>query len=123
MAGNSKPVKPEVGQWYLDAESGDEFAVVDLDKDEGSVEIQYFDGTLSELSLEDWSGSAFSRAEAPEDWTGPVGAREEGDTGYDPESFELPPRHTPLPGYEQDEALRSDEAEAHERLPGSEAEE
>lgn len=122
MAGTIRPVTPDVGQWYQDAETAEEFVVVGVEEDEGTVEIQNFDGTVGELSLDEWSLRPLSAIEPPEDWTGPVGALEEGDSGFDQESFELPPKHKPAPGYEQDEVLLSDEAKAHEELPGSEAE-
>lgn len=115
-------VLPRVGEWYLDSESEDEFEVVDVDEELGTVEIQYFDGDVAEFSLEEWNSRELSRIEAPEDWTGPLDKPEEGDTGYDQESFELPPKHKPLAGYEQDEVLLADEAEAHEELLGSEPE-
>jgi len=43
---------------------------------------------------------------------------EEGDVNYDQESYELPPQHRPLAGYEQDEWLQLDEANLHQEIPG-----
>ena len=75
---------PSIGDWYRS--SGDKlFEVVALDDDEGTIEIQYFDGTVEELDSEDWESQwedgALESAEAPEDWTGSVdveGGDEEG---------------------------------------------
>ncbi len=115
-------VLPRIGEWYLDSESEDEFEVIDVDEELGTVEIQYFDGDVAEFSLEEWNSRELSRIEAPEDWTGALEPVEPGDVNYDEESVDLPPKHKPLAGYEQDEVLLADEAEAHEELPGSEPE-
>ena len=36
---------PVVGQWYA-RPGGDSFEVVAIDRDDGTIEIQYFDGTI-----------------------------------------------------------------------------
>jgi hypothetical protein len=50
---------PVVGKWYA-RPGGDSF------------EIQYFDGTIEELDVEDWREEQILAAEPPEDWTGSV---------------------------------------------------
>ena len=40
--------------------------------DDGTIEIQYFDGAVEELDLEDWVQEEIALTEAPEDWTGSV---------------------------------------------------
>jgi hypothetical protein len=62
---------PVVGKWYA-RPGGDSFEIVAFDRDDGTIEIQYFDGTIEELDLEDWSEEQFEAAEPPEDWTGSV---------------------------------------------------
>ncbi|HEX7114373.1 MAG TPA: DUF6763 family protein [Steroidobacter sp.] len=62
---------PVVGEWYRTSE-GALFEVVAIDRDDGTVEVQYFDGTLDEFDLESWEEHGFEDAQAPEDWTGPV---------------------------------------------------
>ena len=66
---------PGIGDWYR-LNGGALFEVVALDDDDGTVEIQYFDGTLEEMDIEDWDAQwedgALETAEAPEDWTGSV---------------------------------------------------
>jgi hypothetical protein len=55
--------------------------VVALDEDDGTIEIQYFDGTVEEMDVEDWEtqwdDGALESAEAPEDWTGSVDVESE----------------------------------------------
>jgi hypothetical protein len=83
-------VRPDVGKWYRSS-GGEAYEVVALDADDGTVEVQYFDGTVSEFELEDWEaqrkGGEIEDAEEPEDWTGSVDIdvedEEEGGTGRD----------------------------------------
>ena len=67
--------QPAIGEWYrLHGEQL--FEVVAVDEDAGTIEVQYFDGTVEEFELEDWNeqwkSGALESAEAPEDWTGSV---------------------------------------------------
>nr|WP_298717062.1 DUF6763 family protein [uncultured Steroidobacter sp.] len=62
---------PVVGDWYRRL-NGDLFEVVAVDRDDGTVEVQHFDGTLEEFDLESWEEQDFEEAQAPEDWTGSV---------------------------------------------------
>jgi DNA/RNA endonuclease YhcR with UshA esterase domain len=65
---------PAVGDWY--SLRGDLFEVVALDETDGTIEVQYFDGTIEEMELTDWetqfAAGAIKDAEAPEDWSGSV---------------------------------------------------
>lgn len=67
--------EPGIGDWYR-LNGGELFEVVAVDDDDGTVDIQYFDGTVEEMDREDWDAQwedgALEAAEAPEDWTGPV---------------------------------------------------
>jgi len=67
--------QPDIGNWYR-MKGGDLFEVVAFDNEDGTIEIQYFDGTIEEMDVEDWQGQweegALEAAEAPEDWTGSV---------------------------------------------------
>jgi hypothetical protein len=71
----SEQSKPAVGAWYRFV-GADLFEVVALDEDDGTIELQYFDGTVEEMDLEDWNAhwldSEIEVAAAPEDWTGSV---------------------------------------------------
>lgn len=122
MADAHEPVLPAVGEWYLDRETEDEFEVVDIDEDTGLVEVQYVNGEIGEFGREEWHDLELSKIEPPEDWTMALEPLEEGDVGYDPESFERTPRHKPLPGFEEEDVLRSKEADVHEDIIGSEPE-
>jgi Family of unknown function (DUF6763) len=62
---------PVIGEWYRRA-GGDSFEVVAIDRDDRTIEIQYFDGTIEELDLEEWLEDPIQPTEPPEDWTGSV---------------------------------------------------
>ncbi|MEP7243020.1 MAG: DUF6763 family protein [Gammaproteobacteria bacterium] len=68
--------QPGIGSWYRQKEGGALFEVVALDDDDGTIEIQYFDGTVEEMDIEDWNSQWEDRtleaAEPPEDWSGSV---------------------------------------------------
>lgn len=73
---------PIVGNWYEHLDKGLKFEVIAVDEDEGLVEIQYFDGDLEEIDLDNWYDLEIEVIEAPEDWTGPIDDIEEDDLGY-----------------------------------------
>lgn len=73
---------PIVGNWYRHLDKGQYFTVVAIDEEDGTVEIQHFDGDLEELDLADWPALDIELAEAPEDWTGPVDDVELDDLPY-----------------------------------------
>jgi hypothetical protein len=60
-----------VGDWYR-RPGGALFEVVAIDRDDATVEVQHFDGTLEEFDLESWEEQELEEAQAPEDWTGSV---------------------------------------------------
>ena len=62
---------PVVGDWYRRLD-GALFEVVAIDRDDGTVEVQHFDGTVEEFDLESWDDQNFGEAQAPEDWSGSV---------------------------------------------------
>jgi hypothetical protein len=62
---------PVVGDWYR-RPNGALFEVVAIDRDDGTIEVQHFDGTLEEFDQEAWDEQEFEEAQAPEDWTGSV---------------------------------------------------
>ena len=68
-------MKPTIGNWYR-IQGSDSFEVVAYDEDDGTIELQYFDGTVEEMDLEDWEAAreagTLEEAEPPEDWTGSV---------------------------------------------------
>jgi hypothetical protein len=62
---------PVVGKWYA-RPGGDSFEIVAIDGDDGTIEIQYFDGTIEELDFDEWREDEIVSASPPEDWTGSV---------------------------------------------------
>ena len=72
---------PSVGDWYKDR-SGETFEVVAMDEEAGTVEVQYFDGTVEELDLDNWHEIHPVPVEAPEDWSGSLDITRE-DYGVD----------------------------------------
>jgi hypothetical protein len=67
--------QPAIGEWYR--QHGDQlFEVVAVDEEAGTIEVQYFDGTVEEMELDDWKeqwkAGALESADAPEDWSGSV---------------------------------------------------
>jgi hypothetical protein len=109
MAFDDEPVLPRIGQWYADAQDG-RFKVVAIE-DGGGIEVQYLDGDVGGFDPEEWLASDLKRTAAPEDWTDALEPIEDGDAGYDEESFDASrPR---LPGVEDGNVLLPDEGQVH----------
>lgn len=91
----ARQAQPIVGEWYQTA-SGESFEVVALDLEDETVDIQYFDGALEELDMENWLELDLEVIEAPEDWSGSMDLMSE-DYGVD---LDRPPggsdNHNPL---------------------------
>jgi len=72
--------QPDIGEWYR-VRGGDLLEVVAIDEDDGTIEVQYFDGTVEELDLEVWEAQRttgeIEDAEPPEDWSGSVDVDED----------------------------------------------
>jgi Family of unknown function (DUF6763) len=62
-------IPAEVGSWYQ-TPGGGYLEVVAFDPDEGTLEVQHYDGTIEEYAMEDWEELRPYRAEPPEDWRG-----------------------------------------------------
>jgi hypothetical protein len=62
---------PIVGEWYRRT-NGALFEIVAIDRDDKTVEVQHFDGTIEEFDLEAWEEQEFEETQPPEDWTGSV---------------------------------------------------
>jgi hypothetical protein len=65
--------RPDIGEWYR-IRGGNQFEVVAIDEDDGTIEVQYFDGTVEELDVGDWeaqhANDEIEEADAPDDWSG-----------------------------------------------------
>ena len=81
--------QPGIGDWYR-LTGGELFEVVALDEDAGTIELQYFDGTIEEMDVEDWDArwedGELEAAEAPEDWSGSVDVEATAEEGGVPDS-------------------------------------
>ncbi|MBT8084043.1 MAG: hypothetical protein HKP32_01030 [Woeseia sp.] len=64
-------VFPVIGKWYRRT-NGTLFEVVAVDEHDATVELQYFDGTIDEIDLENWPSLLLENVRAPEDWSGSV---------------------------------------------------
>jgi hypothetical protein len=60
---------PAIGDWYQ-APDGLKFEVVAVDDEDGTIDIQHFDGTVEELDFDAWEESECFPAEPPEDYSG-----------------------------------------------------
>lgn len=58
---------PIIGAWYRDQEQEQIFEVVALDEEQGTIEVQYLDGAISEFELEVWPQLSLRPAAPPED--------------------------------------------------------
>lgn len=72
---------PAIGDWYQ-APGSVKFEVVAVDDDDGTIDIQHFDGTVEELDFDAWEDSEFILAEPPEDYSGSLDIERE-DYGLD----------------------------------------
>jgi hypothetical protein len=96
---------PVVGDWYrrAGAPSGAMFEVVAIDRDDGTIEVQHFDGTVEEYELESWEEQDFEETGAPEDWTGSVDVEPE-DYETEREVITAPVWTDPLTSLDRSEA-------------------
>jgi hypothetical protein len=62
---------PAIGNWFRRPD-GTLFEVVAVDEEDGTVEIQQFDGTIGEVDIENWPQMMLVGVSAPEDWSGSV---------------------------------------------------
>lgn len=80
MAIDDRPVQPLVGSWYEDT-LGRRHEVVAYDEDAELVEVQYFDGVISEYELGDWQERVMVEIAPPEDLGGAFDDLTEDDFG------------------------------------------
>ena len=97
---------PIIDEWYHHPEKAQKFQVTALDEHTGTVEIQYFDGTVGELDLDTWYSLDIERIEAPEDWTGPMDNIEKDD--LNPVGTEMQREEWDAPYQEVDEKRRAE---------------
>lgn len=66
----SGQVSAEISHWYRPMENQNLFEVVNIDFEEQSIEIQYFDGRVEEIGFTGWKTLVPVEIAPPEDWTG-----------------------------------------------------
>ncbi|HWP94920.1 MAG TPA: DUF6763 family protein [Gammaproteobacteria bacterium] len=93
MTDQEAPI-PRVGEWYKNA-AGDSFEIVAIDEEDGTIEVQYFDGAVEELDLESWDELGVESIEPPEDWSGSLDIERE-DYGVDIEGLHGDEWNNPL---------------------------
>ena len=109
----AKPA-PVIGEWFRRA-GGDSFEVVAIDRDDHTIEIQYFDGTVEEMELEEWREAEIETCEAPEDWTGSLDVEpEDTENEYEAEPGNSKPWADPLQFVDRGEAGGYSEVDAQE---------
>jgi hypothetical protein len=73
-------MKPVVGQWYR-GNTNELFEIVAIDEQDETIEIQFFDGTVTEMEFDAWNQQVLDQildaADAPEDWSGAVDVESE----------------------------------------------
>ena len=109
----AKPA-PVIGEWFRRA-GGDSFEVVAIDRDDHTIEIQYFDGTVEEIEIEEWREAEIESCEAPEDWTGSLDVEpEDTENEYEAEPGNAKPWADPLQFVDRGEAGGYSEVDAQD---------
>jgi hypothetical protein len=65
----SRDNEPVKGQWYENVEEEETFRVLSVDEDAEIVEIEYLDGEIEELDLEEWHELDLELTQEPEGWS------------------------------------------------------
>ena len=58
----SHRLQPVVGNWYAHLDKGDVFQVVAYDEEDGTIEIQDFDGGVDEFDVDTWKAMPLEAA-------------------------------------------------------------
>ena len=64
----SRDYEPEKGQWYEDLDREDSFRVLSVDPDIATVRIQWLDGEIEDLDVDEWHELDLELAAEPEGW-------------------------------------------------------
>jgi len=57
---------PRIGSWYKDQDNGQCFEIVAIDDKQRTIEVQYYDGDISEFEIESWGSLNIYETEAPD---------------------------------------------------------
>jgi hypothetical protein len=115
--------RPIVNRWYRHLDKGYQFQVVMVDQEEGTVEIQHFDGDVAELDLDTWNELEIELIEPPEDWTGSMDDIELDDLGYTETGMSKKDWSEPLQEKAETEQRDGEEDEEEESEEQGQAEE
>ncbi len=97
---------PIVTTWYQHLDKGQKFQVVAVDNNENSIDIQYFDGDIEEIDIDDWYLMELEQIESPEDISGALDVSEVDDLGASitdtsPSDWDAPAQQPKLSGSEE----------------------
>jgi hypothetical protein len=81
----AREYEPTAGQWYENLEENESFRVLSVDEDAETVEIEYLDGDIEEIDLDNWAELDLDKIDEPEGW---AGADEDDDDEDDDEEEE-----------------------------------
>lgn len=59
---------PIVDQWYQLVDKERQFKVISIEETAGIVEVQYMDGEIEEMDIDDWYALDVESIDEPEDW-------------------------------------------------------
>ena len=65
----SRDKEPVPGQLYENVDEDETFRVLSLDEDHEMVEIEYLDGEIEELDIDEWHEMDLELTEEPEGWS------------------------------------------------------
>ena len=80
-------LSPALNAWYQDAQEDVLFEIVAIDEQEGSIEVQFYDGDVGEIDFETWQQMILLPAQPPEDWR----------SSYTLDDSEFNPEEAPTP--------------------------
>lgn len=108
---------PVIGDWYRRADRPQVFQVVAIDSEAGTVDIEYFDGTVDEWPMDHWLALEIERCEPPQDWSGPFDDVERDDLGDTDSGMAPEDWREPVEGAQDQSARRELQDEAREIRP------
>jgi hypothetical protein len=65
----SRDNAPVKGQWYENVDDEETFRVLSVDEDAEVIEIEYLDGEIDELDIEEWHELNLEPIDEPEGWS------------------------------------------------------
>lgn len=84
----SRDKEPVVGQWYVNAEEEETFRVITIDEDAEMVEIEYLDGEIEELDIDEWHELDLELTTEPEGWSEDEQEEEDDDEDEDEDDWD-----------------------------------